>query len=471
MKNNLKLALGILLLSSLFLSCTDKPENTWDLGIEGGQLLLLESGELIQANIYISHGIIDTITQEKLPARELIMANGKYVLPGFWDNHVHFRGGDSLITENKSYLDWFLINGITTVRDAGGDLAKQVIGWRDSVKQGQLDGPSIFTAGPKLDGPNATWAGSLVVNSTETLQLAMDSLDQLGVDFVKLYDSRISRDSYLESLKVAEIKGYVSSGHMPFTVNLEEAVDAGIDAIEHLYYVLKGCSEQEELITRQVQEQELGFWGSMDQLMATYSSERMEQTSKMLIRNNTYVVPTLHIGQTLSYLDQVDHSEDSWLKLISPTMRATYQGRIDRSLNASKESRDERKALDGVFRDLTAQLYRQGVPLLAGSDSGAYNSYVYPGWSLHQELENLVAIGLTPLDALRTSSMNGARFMRVDDEVGLIRQGLAADLVILNRNPLQDITYTRKIDLVVKGGKAYDPSIMAQSIGCPECVE
>ncbi len=471
MKNRAKLILGTLLIALVILACDTQREASWDLGIEGGQLLDLESGEYLTANVYIKDGLIDTISLVQLSADERILAEGKFILPGFWDNHVHFRGGDSLVKENKNYLKWFLINGVTSVRDAGGDLGKEVINWRDSIGAGLLDGPTIYTAGPKLDGANATWAGSLVVDSSESVDMALDSLRQLDVDFVKLYDSRISREAYLWSLEEAESRGWISSGHMPFTVNLDEAVGSGIDAIEHLYYVLKGCSTQEAMITEQVQLGELGFWGSMDQLIATYSEDQLNATSQLLIENNTYVVPTLHIGKTLSYLDEDDHSSDPWLKLVSPQMQATYQGRIDRSLNSSEQAREERKQLDSVFGVLANKLQQQGVGLLSGSDSGAYNSYVYPGVSLHEELREMVDVGMTPLDALRTSAHNGARFIRVDQKVGKLESGMTADLVILNANPLEDIHNSRKLDKVIKAGKVHDPVILAAEVGCSDCLQ
>ena len=102
MKNRAKLILGTLLIALVILACDTQREASWDLGIEGGQLLDLESGEYLTANVYIKDGLIDTISLVRLSADERILAEGKFILPGFWDNHVHFRGGDSLVKENKN---------------------------------------------------------------------------------------------------------------------------------------------------------------------------------------------------------------------------------------------------------------------------------------------------------------------------------------------------------------------------------
>ena len=117
----------------------------------------METGQLDTVDIYIDKGKIVHVakTGEKVTPKVSmhIDATGKYALPGFWDNHVHFRGGDSLITDNKKFLNLFLANGITTVRDAGGDLTVNVIDWKAQIKEGTLDGPTIFTLGPTIVGP------------------------------------------------------------------------------------------------------------------------------------------------------------------------------------------------------------------------------------------------------------------------------------------------------------------------------
>ena len=143
---------------------------------------------------------------------------------------------------------------------------------------------------------------------------------------------------------------------------------------------------------------------------------------------------------------------------MSEAFQKTYQGRIDRALNASEKTRAERKALDDFFRQLTGELHKAGVGLLAGSDCGAYNSYGYPGISLHEELQALVDCGLSPLYALKTSAYNGAKFLKKEDDYGLISEGKIADLVLLTGNPLQNIAYTKSIDQVIKNGRVFGPS-------------
>ena len=440
------------------LSCTSEPDITYDVAIENVNLIDLETGQIDLSTIYLKDGrlahIENTVEKSSSKATATIDGSGKYALPGFWDNHVHFRGGDSLIAANKNFLNLFIANGITTVRDAGGDLTSSVMKWQKAITNNELVGPTIFTSGPKIDGPGATWAGSLEVENDQDISKALDSLQSIPTDFVKIYDSKITGENYLRTIRDAEKRNLITSGHMPFTVQLEATIDAGLDAVEHLYYILKGCSANEEEITQKLITKEIGFWDAMPLLQASFSDLTALKTFKNLKTNNVFVVPTLHIGSVLSYLDEVDHTKDEYLKYMSSDVQKTYQGRIDRVKNASKKKIADRKKLDQFFGKLAYNLNKNGVSLLAGSDSGAYNSYTYPGISLHKEMEALVATGISPLDALRSSAYNGAKFLKQDVDYGTISEGKIADIVLLNTNPLENIKNTQDIYMVFTKGTA-----------------
>ena len=448
-----------LLLLLAALSCKNKTVDHYDLAITNAHVIHLETGQIQLQNIYITNGkiqkVADADAETDFEADTTIYATGKYVLPGFWDNHIHLRGGDSLIANNKNFLNLFIANGITTVRDAGGDLTHAVMEWKHQIASGEMVGPTIFTAGPKIDGPNATWAGSLEVETDVDIQKAFDSLQKLEVDFVKIYDSRISGENYLKSIAEAKKRGYTVSGHMPFTVTLDETINAGMDGIEHLYYIMKGCASNEVEVTEKLKNGEIGFWGAMPALMGAYSDSTAQITFNKLKDNKVYVVATLHIGKTLSYLDEVDHTHDPYLQYMGKDIIQTYEGRIRGAMNASEEARKNRKELDTFFGQLAKSLNTAGVQLLAGSDSGAYNSYTYPGISLHGELQEMVKNGISPLDALRTSAYNGAQFLNQTNDYGSISIGKVSDLVLLEANPLENIENTQKIYSVVKGTQVF----------------
>jgi hypothetical protein len=469
MKNHIVLLLALL----VFFNCKEEI-TTYDLVIKNGNVIDIVTGKTEKQTIFINEGRIVKLANAEDNASytsELILdGTDKYILPGFWDNHVHFRGGDSLIEANKDFLKLFIMNGITTVRDAGGDLTSSVMEWKQQIEDKELVGPTIFSAGPKIDGKNATWAGSLVVENEDDIIIALDSLESLNVDFVKLYDSRISGELYLKTIQEATKRGLLTSGHMPFTVELEDNLDAGIGAIEHLYFVLKGCSSEEKTITEAIKNGDYGFWASLEKLIASYEDSTAEKAFSSLKEHNTYVVPTLHIGNVLSYLDEVNHENDTYLKIMPSEIIKTYQGRINGSLNSSDKARQDRKALNIFFKSLTKSLSDANVKLLAGSDSGASNSYAYPGISLHKELEAMVTAGISNLKALQNSSYNGAHLLKKESDYGTIEIGKISDLVILNSNPLEEIRNTRDINFVVKGNEVFNPEIIAKGLNCSECI-
>ncbi|UWX53717.1 amidohydrolase family protein [Maribacter litopenaei] len=269
-------------------------------------------------------------------------------------------------------------------------------------------------------------------------------------------------ENYLNTIRAAEQRGLITSGHMTFTVELKETINAGIDAVEHLYYIMKGCSSEEEVITQQLRNGTMGFWDAMPLLQVSYDDSVAQKTFEHLKQKNVLVVPTLHIGHTLSYLDEVNHSGDPYLNYMSPGIIKTYEGRIRRAQSASEKAIQDRKELDAFFQQLALTLNRNGVSLLAGSDSGAYNSYTYPGISLHKEMEAMVNAGISPLDALKTSAYNGAHFLKKENDYGNLETGKVADIVLLNENPLENIKNTQAIFMVVKQGRLHEQEALEQ---------
>ncbi len=175
----LRLFIIPVLILAIYSACSS-PEKV-DLIIRNATIIDVQSGELIPDQfIAVSGGTIlnvDHISKlTKYYALEVIDAEGRFVMPGLWDNHVHFRGGQELIEQNKEFLSLFLAFGVTTVRDAGGDITPAVQDWITKIENKELDGPTIFTSGPKLDGSRPAWEGSISVVSDNDVQFALDSL-------------------------------------------------------------------------------------------------------------------------------------------------------------------------------------------------------------------------------------------------------------------------------------------------------
>lgn len=419
----------------------------------GGRTVLVRDGRIAT----IAPAEDERAAADVARARRTIDGTGRYLIPGLWDMHVHFRGGDELIAANRELLPLYIANGVTTVRDAGGDMTEAVLAWRRAIVAGTLIGPRILTSGPKLDGPTGGWEGSIRLSSPQQVPAALDSLQAIGTDYVKIYDGTISRDVFLAVVREADRRDMIATGHMPYSVRFAEAIDAGLDATEHLYYAFKGSALNEDSVTRAViatagSNRPLGFWAALSLLQPQYDAELADRTFRHMAARGSAVVPTLHIGHVLSYVDEVDHSSDPELRFIDPGIVETYAGRVRSAQRSSPAARAERRALQQRFVEMVPLMHAAGVTVLAGSDAGASNSHVYPGFSLHAELEELVGAGLSPADALRAATVDAATFMRRGHEYGQVQEGYRADLVLLGANPLDDIRNTRTIEYVVFDG-------------------
>lgn len=437
-------------------SCNNKETVNYDLVISNTSIIDTENDEIKEGQtIFISDGEIvevrDSDNKDSYTSKDEIDAQGKFVMPGLWDNHVHFRGGDTLIQENKDLLPLFLAYGITTVRDAGGDITPSVLEWKNQITNGELNGPTIYSSGPKLDGDKPAWPGSIKVSGSSDIVSALDSLEKLEVDYVKMYDGNLSAENYYGIIEAAEKRGLKTTGHMPMSADFMKAISLGLDGAEHMYYPLKACSPAADSLTKL----DLGY-GMIEPLIDTYDTELADEVFAKMSEENVFVTPTLYIGKTLAEILEVDHQQDSLLNYIGPGIEKTYQGRIEGAKRAQASGSKMREKMEEISVKMIEPMQNAGVKILAGSDCGAFNSYVYPGESLHGELNALNEAGLSNAQALRTSVVNGPEFMDLGENYGSIAQGKVADILILDENPLKDIKNLSKINSVIKGGKVFD---------------
>jgi hypothetical protein len=163
---------------------------------------------------------------------QVVDASGKYLIPGLWDMHVHMRGSSSgsspdFSSENAALLPLYLANGVTGVREMGGDLVADVLKWRSQVLSGELLGPHIVTCGPKLDGPRPEWPGSIAITTPEEVRAAVRRVKAIGADFVKVYNEvpNIPREAYLALLDEAKQQQFPGKLGMPGHVTVSSGSD------------------------------------------------------------------------------------------------------------------------------------------------------------------------------------------------------------------------------------------------------
>lgn len=409
--------------------------------------------------------IVDAKRAKGYDAGEVVDARGKFAIPGLWDMHVHFGGGDALIEENRNLLPLYVAHGITAVRDAAGDLSPSVFEWRDAIAAGTLAGPRIFTSGPKIEGYQSIWPGDLEIGSVAELDSALDRLQGWKVDFVKITDNTLSPELFLAAVKEADRRGLKTSAHVPYALTLEEVSAAGLDSIEHLDYAYKAGSPLEKSLGEKIAKGEVTSRDAWTQWNATFDPQRAMAAYRNLARHGTAITPTINGSRVVTYLDQDDHRDDPYLKYIGPGLQATYTWRVERAAKDDAQAIARRHERFETSASVLPMLQKAGVTILAGTDAGFLNSYNYPGIGLHQELGWLVHYGLTPQQALQAATINGARFLGHADEYGTLAPGKVADIVLLDADPLRDVAATKQIHAVVLRGQVHDRADLDAMLG------
>ena len=447
-----------LLLYALIVSCIGlQAQQKIDLVISNPAIVNIENGSItLHHDILISGKKIAAVVPHRAHYGRGITvadASNKYVIPGLWDMHMHFGGGDSLAEENKALLPLFLANGITAVRDAAADISPYVLQWRAQVAAGTLQGPAIFTSGPKLEGLKSIWAGDLEVGTAEEMKKALDSLQGLKVDFVKITDNTMLPGIYLAAVKEARRRGFPVSGHIPYVLTMQQVADAGLSSVEHMGYVLKAGASNEAAIAAALAAGTITGRDVMPQVLQHFDTAYATGVYKMMAAKGVAVVPTLSISRATGWLDQEDHWKDDYLKYLGQGLKNTYWWRVKRAAADTKEAIALRHTLFEKSAGLLPLLHKAGVTIIAGTDAGYLNSFDYPGQSLHTELALMVQYGLTPLQALQTSIINGPAYFKLQQQYGKIAKGFYADLLLLDANPLQQIANTQKIYSVIAKGQ------------------
>jgi hypothetical protein len=379
---------------------------------------------------------------------QVVDATGKYLIPGLWDMHVHVFRNASQRPPNEYYFPLFIANGITGVRDMWTKLDKvaQVELWRKQFTQKPGTVPRFGAVGTVVDGLPATWPNSDTVSTADEARRMVDRLKAGGIDFVKVYWN-LSREAYFAIADEAKKQRIPFAGHVPFSVDAFEASESGQRSIEHLDGISLTCSTQEARL-RVIDPNDLAPGKYQQQVFDTYDEQKCARLFSRFARNRTWQVPTLSVFQR-SNSNPNSLANDERLKYIPMTEREEWKRFITRLQKRTPEQNAQRRLQ--MYSKLIQGMRRAGVEFMAGTDLG--NEYLYPGFSLHDELVLLVQAGLTPMEALQAATRNPAKFLGRLDSLGTIEKGKIADLVLLDANPLENISNTQRINAVVVNGR------------------
>ena len=390
---------------------------------------------------------------------QVLDGRGKFLIPGLWDFHVHATGP---VFEDL-FQPLLVANGVTAVRDMWGQIPAARAA-RAKVARGELVGPRSVVAGNIVDGTPPIWPGSTGVATPEDARRIVDSIAAAGGAFIKVY-SRLDPEVYRAIAQHAKARGMSFAGHIPTLVDAREASDLGQRTVEHLTNLLTDCSRDRDPLRAEVAAAVASpkRWdsagmvqrGQAARVLASYDPGRCRELARRFKANGTVMVPTMTVLRSVAYLDDSTLRNDARLKYLPSWYSDRWDPRQDfrfRMLTADDwalRKRAHTRQLEII------RLFRQeGVTFLPGTDLA--NPYLYPGFSLHDELANFVSIGYSPAEALRAATLGPAEFFRATDSLGTVETGKLADLVLLDADPLADIRNTTRIATVLASGRVYD---------------
>jgi imidazolonepropionase-like amidohydrolase len=385
-----------------------------------------------------------------------VNCRGLFLIPGLWDMHVHLVFGDWFPDAQEISLPLFVANGVTGVRDMGSEL-NIVQDWRNEIEAGQLVGPRILTSGPMLDGPKPRFPSSVAIATPEDAHRAVADLKRRGADFIKL-QSLIPREAVFAIAEEAKKQEIPFEGHVPDAVRASEMSAAGMKSFEHLIGIFEGSSPAEDEFLKGNK--------TDGKFLATYDATRAAALASILAKNQTWQCPTLVWERGGNLIDVSDFSKDERAKYVPASWKNKTWKRFTEEITRGYGTDDLaiRKRFVEKELEVVGMLHRAGVPFLAGTDTPA-GVHIFPGYSLHEELQRFVAAGFTPLEALQTATINPARFFGIEDQAGTIEKGKFADLVLLSANPLEDIASTQKIAAVIVNGRYYRRAELEKMLG------
>lgn len=406
----------------------------------------------------------------EVPAARSIDGSGKFLIPGLWDAHVHLTY-DERFTDIMPAL--FLSYGITSVRDTGGLMHKML----PVVERMRAEGavaPRVFFAGPLLDGNFVVYDGVSrpeigVRNATpdDARQMIRDMKEQ-GVDFIKIYEM-VRPDIFEAMVETARELGLPIDSHVPLSMRAGTA-GPPVDSIEHLRNIELDCASN----AAELHETRLELLKNPDGLsgyelrsslhslqrlpaIANYDESRCNEVIESL--TSTMQVPTLRLGAL--NLDP-PFLKDDWQEALSRIPANVREEWRNEAADVAGNPVEEFTAFGEWAMFLVERMHGSGVPIGAGTDTPIFLSI--PGFSLHSELEYLVRTGLSPLEAIRSATVRPAEFFSLEDQMGTIDAGKRADLVLLDADPLENISNTRRISAVVSKGDYYDIETLLNSV-------
>jgi imidazolonepropionase-like amidohydrolase len=396
--------------------------------------------------VRIANGRIQSVepsSNSAVAGGEVIDGRGKTLLPGLWDMHVHTDPSQGLLN---------IASGVTSVRDMANDI-DMLLRLRKQYDTGAAIGPRIFPCG-FLDGRGPYQGPTKVfADSEEEARSAIDRYFSLGYQQVKVYSS-LKPELFPAIARMAHAKGMRVSGHVPNGMTAEQFVREGADEIQHMNFLFLNFLGDKAADTRTPAR----FTVVAENAAALDQSTPRVAAFIQLLKDRKIVVdPTLGRFESM-FTDRPGQVSEGWAPVVSrlpaQIQRTTKQG----GLPAAGDKDQLYKASFNSMLQMTKRLYDTGVTLVAGTDG-------VEGLMLHRELELWVKAGIPAGQVLQRATLGAAKVAKADAELGSINPGKWADLLLVDGNPLSNISDIRRCRVVIKGGTRYNSAELYQAVG------
>lgn len=401
-----------------------------------------------------------------------IDGEGAYLMPGLADMHMHTREDwlDSRWPVSPLYL--YLANGVTTIRDFGpnGNDLTYSLRWRDEINSGTMIGPTLYTS-----GLNVRYDTGITLSPQEIVQWNYTQ----GFDFLKIY-SYVSYADFQAAMATAQQLGMYTTGHIPYPVGLDLVIAEGYDEIAHVEELdwefvefnrdtvmawgnwlpyLIGCVLQQNDVTSDF---------DLGDFQARYG-DRLAAVISILQSNNIPLCTTMIVDDLLVeklFTPGTFLSRPEIIYMPQDYLTAFNQGveKHQRQFQGIEYLATFKYGFDKMLLD---ELHRAGVRLLLSTDAGTATMGIVPGFSIHDELRILVENGFTPYEAIASGTINASKVVEAmmgKDDFGTIEVGKRADLILVNGNPLEDVTNIKNPLGVMAAGRWYSRQTLEEMV-------
>ncbi|HEY2114855.1 MAG TPA: amidohydrolase family protein [Candidatus Angelobacter sp.] len=380
-------------------------------------VVILKNGKIVAAGPASSTAVPE--------GAQVVDAHGKSVLPGLWEMHAHF--------EQVEWGPIYLATGVTTARDVGNE-REFIVAARDAIAAGRGIGPRLVMAGV-VDGSGPFSLGVIRVDTPEQAREQVQKYKAAGFQQIKIYSS-VKPDILKVVTAEAHRLGMTVTGHIPFGMNAIQGIEDGMDQINHVEYLTP-----------------LMVYPKSHTIDP--DAPNVKKVIKLLLEHHIVVDDTLALMEVIFHpLDHPISGFEPGILKVAPELREGLE-----TIGTPPPKAEQSAAMFRAMVATVRVLHQAGVPIVAGTDQ------TVPGFSLDREIELHVQAGFTPMEAIQSATLVAARAMGMEKDSGTIEAGKRADVIVVDGNPLENISYIRKVSAVFAAGKMYQPAALWTSVG------